>query len=192
MSQRRHGGFQDFRPRPRLPVGEDQEVEHADQQDGGVFDQGEGSGAVLGVEADLVLQAFLEEFDGGQVARAQAQTFQVEQLDERDQAQQQGERSDQDGTAARLMRAPVRSGRRAGRSACASAISARAHLAVVGFVIHAQQVKKAVQHQDADFVFEGVPELARLRARTGQPRWPFRPGLGRRSIRGGNESTSVA
>ena len=32
------------------------------------------------------------------------------------------------------------------------------HLAAVGYVIHAQQVEQTVQHQDADFVFEGVAE----------------------------------
>ena len=32
------------------------------------------------------------------------------------------------------------------------------HLAAVGFVIQAQQVEQAVQHQDANLIFEGVAE----------------------------------
>ncbi len=47
---------------------------------------------IFGLEAQLVFQSFLEEFERGQIARAQAQAFQVEKLDERDQPQQGDER----------------------------------------------------------------------------------------------------
>jgi hypothetical protein len=80
------GGFHDFGPGPGLAVGEDEEVEHADQENGGVFDQGEGAGAVFGGEADFVFEGVLEEFDGGEIAGAQAEAFEVEHLDEGDQA----------------------------------------------------------------------------------------------------------
>ena len=38
------------------------------------------------------------------------------------------------------------------------------HLSAVSFVIEAEQVQQAVQHEDLDFVFDGVAELARLRS----------------------------
>src|ERR1035437_7354438 len=90
------GGFEYFRPGPGLTVGEDYEVENADQENGGVFDQCEGAGAVFGWEADLVFEGFLEEFDGGVVAGAQAEAFEIEQLDEGDQAQEEGEGGDEE------------------------------------------------------------------------------------------------
>jgi hypothetical protein len=37
-------------------------------------------------------------------------------------------------------------------------------LSAVSFVIEAEQVQQAVQHEDLDFVFDGVAELARLRS----------------------------
>ena len=61
-----------------------------------MFDQCEGAGAVFGWEADLVFEGFLEEFDGGVVAGAQAEAFEIEQLDEGDQAQEEGEGGDEE------------------------------------------------------------------------------------------------
>ena len=50
-----------------------------------VLDQRERAGALLGLEADPVFQRLLEELERGQIARAQAQAFQVQHLDEGDQ-----------------------------------------------------------------------------------------------------------
>ena len=140
--------------------------------------------------ADLVFERFLEEFQRGQIARAQAQAFQVEQLHEGDQAQQRNgdearrnEHSDHHASARSIrprrqaqLLAPARFGAR--------------HAAAVGFVIHAEQVQQR-----------------RAASGCGLPlRWSGRTrGLRTRAVRGdgdvaqpaptpatGNDSTSVA
>jgi hypothetical protein len=50
----------------------------------------------------------------------------------------------------------------------APAAFAAGHAAAVGFVVHAQQVEQAVEHEDPHFVLELMAELAGLGARTGQ------------------------
>jgi hypothetical protein len=53
------------------------------------------------------------------------------------------------------------------------------HLAAVRFVVHAQQVEEAVQHQDADFVFKRVAECGCLSPGLGGGDGHFAEGWGR-------------
>src|SRR5674476_275771 len=66
-------------------------------------------------------------------------------------------------TTARIMAAPVRSGRWAGRVG-APAFFGASHGPGIGFVIVAHQVKHAVQHEDLDFLLDRVAEFTRLGA----------------------------
>jgi hypothetical protein len=50
----------------------------------------------------------------------------------------------------------------------APALFGASHPAAVGFVIHAQQVQDAVEHQDLDFLFRLVAEFAGLGAGAGE------------------------
>ena len=52
------GGFEHLRPSPGLPVGEDQEVQDADQQEAVCLTRVKRSGAVFGVEVRFCLPAF--------------------------------------------------------------------------------------------------------------------------------------
>ena len=63
------------------------------RQQRGVLDQRKAAGALFGLEADPVFQRLLEEVERWQVARAQAQAFQVQQLHEGDERQQRNRRS---------------------------------------------------------------------------------------------------
>ena len=120
------GGFEYLRPGPGLAVGEDQEVEDTDQENGGVLDQGEGAGAVIGLESDFVFEGFLEEFDGREIAGAEAQAFEIEQLDESDQAQQERQEGDEDDQDCESCSHPFDQALQAGRGGVRQRHSARA------------------------------------------------------------------
>ena len=93
-----HGdhGLPEDRRVPGGAIREPGEVEDADHGEQRVFDQREGARAVLGLQADPVFQRLLEEFQRGQVAGAQTQAFQIEDLHERHQPEQRddGEQGD--------------------------------------------------------------------------------------------------
>ena len=116
-------------------------------------------------EADLVFQRLFEELQRRQVARAQPQAFQVQQLNERNDAQQRDRHHAYCRMIAIIMRRPLDQAVRQAQPHAPALLRAR-HPAAVGFMIHAQQVQHAVQHQDADFLLGRVAELAGLRART--------------------------
>ena len=114
-----------------------------------------------------VFQRLLEEFQRGQVAGAQAQAFQIEDLHERHQPKkrddgQAGRDDHQDHDRTRSIR-PLGS-----PSFCAPAFFGARHGAGIGLVIVAHQVQYAVQHEDLDFLLDGVAEFARLRAGAAQ------------------------
>ena len=87
----------------------------------------------------------------------------------------------------------VRSGRWAGPSFRRQRVSARAICHRIRFVVHAGQMKHAVQHQNADLGFDGMPAFASLRARPCQRDGDIAENV-RRIICSpeGNDNTSVA
>ena len=50
----------------------------------------------------------------------------------------------------------------------APALFGARHAPAVGFMVHAQQMQHAMEHQDLDFLFGSVAEFARLRAGAGE------------------------
>ena len=85
VSQTASTACQKTRRVPGLAIGEPGEVEDAEQHQQRVLDQREAPAPSSVFRPMLVFQRLLEEFERGQVARAQAQALQVEHLHERDQ-----------------------------------------------------------------------------------------------------------
>ena len=118
-----------------------------------MLDQREREHALLAFHADTVFQAFLEELERGQIARAQPQRLHVEHLHYGDETQ----------AAPPYSRAPqskpsherTRSIRPAGQAQRSAPFRfGPRHAAAIGLVIHAQQVQHAVQHQNLDLLLD--------------------------------------
>ena len=149
----------------RIAVARRQETD-AQQHHQRVLDERKRQHAVVARHADAILESLLEKLQRGQIARAQPQRFHVENLDHRDQAQQHGPN---DGGA---YGEPGHGGPHAHPSdqtarqseARAPFIFGPRHLAAVLFMIHAEQMQDAVQHQNLDLLSDAVAVLGRLPA----------------------------
>ncbi len=147
--------------------------------------------AILGLQAELVFQRLLEEFQRRQVARAQAQAFQVEHCTKVTSAEQRDrEQVAQDDSAASWLHPfDQPSGR---PSFARQRFSARAICAAIGFVIQPSRCSTPCSIRICDFVFDGVAEFTRLRAGAAQRDRNVAQEAVAIALVTGNESTSVA
>ena len=131
-----------------------------------MLDERKRAGALFGLRGPASLRSVsLKNFERGQVARAQAQAFQIQKLHEGDNAQQ-GDAAGAASATRQLMRR-ARSIRPPGRpSRARQRVSARAMRPPIGLVIHAQQVQQRRAASGSDFIVRwyarsGAPARAR-------------------------------